>query len=202
MPMTEELNADDERSERIERLAENLRDVLKDGDEVLIQFLNDEMRISESWTSKLRAEQPRLHGRLLSIDQQLESSWLPYVACLLAAGVLLFGLQVGWWEGVFGEVVCEKLNTWWFYLVAFALAFYAGSLFEDWHARRTYARHRASLVTLMTECGYDRDLLVSQMNNESEFNAVLTLLKRDTEDFPPVKAPPPPRLFEPKDEKK
>ena len=200
--MTEELNADDERDERIHRLTENLRDVLKDGDEILIQFLNDEMLITESRTSKLRAEQPRLHGRLLSIDQQLSMNWFPYLACLLVAGAMLFGLQVGWWEGALGEAACEKLNSWWFYLVALAVALYAGATIDNFQSKRTYWRHRAALVQLMAECGYDRDLLVSQLNNEEELSRVVGMLKRDAGVFPPVETPPPPRLFTPKDGKK
>ena len=54
----------------------------------------------------------------------------------------------------------------------------------------------------MAECQYDRDLLVSQLNTEDEVARVVHMLKNDTGDFPPVEAPPPPRLFAPKDEKR
>lgn len=200
--MTDELDIDNEREERIQRLAENLRDVLKEGDEILIQFLNDEMRVSESRMSRLRAHQPRLHGRLLSIDEQLAFRFTPFLACLLLAGAALFGLQVGWWEGLLGADACDKLNAWWFYLVVIVVALFVGATIDNFLSDRTYARHRASLVQLMTECHFDRDLLVSLLNNEEELSRVVGMLKRDSGTFPPVETPPPPRLFAPKDEKR
>src|SRR5207253_60575 len=97
----------DERLESIQRRAENFRELLKDGDEVTVGLLDGEMHVEESYRSKFERLHPKLFGRMLAIEAQMEAGLLPYLAALLAAGVFIAGLHLRWWDGVLSDAVCE-----------------------------------------------------------------------------------------------
>src|ERR1700730_5296910 len=82
----------DERLESIQRRAENFREMLKDGDEVLIALQDGEMRVEESYRSKFERQHPKLFGRLLSIEAQLDAGLLPYFAALILSGGVIICL--------------------------------------------------------------------------------------------------------------
>src|SRR5687768_2056116 len=93
----------EEKLERVRRFAENLRDTLQDGDEFTIHYADGEVHVDESRFSKLRAGHPRLYGRLLSLETQLEGGCAAYAFAGGAGVAFVFGLHVGWWEGVIGQ---------------------------------------------------------------------------------------------------
>ena len=68
----------DERMERIQRRAENFRELLRDGDEVTIAFSDGEVHVAESYRSVFERKHAKLYGRLICIEAQLSTGWLPY----------------------------------------------------------------------------------------------------------------------------
>src|SRR5215475_2011688 len=95
----------DERMDRIQRRAENFRELLRDGDEVTIAFQDGEVHVAESYRSKFERKHAKLFGRMLSIEAQMDAGLFPYFVALVLAGVVVFGLTLGWWDGVLGDAV-------------------------------------------------------------------------------------------------
>src|ERR1051325_2267637 len=108
----------DDRLERIQRRAENFRELLKDGAEVTIACFDSELHVAESYRSKLERVHPKLFGRMLSIEEQMKAGLFPYFVGLIGFALVILGLQLAWWTPIFGEALCDMLNRWWFYLAA------------------------------------------------------------------------------------
>ncbi|MSQ96696.1 MAG: hypothetical protein EXR98_19380 [Gemmataceae bacterium] len=174
----------EERLESVQRRAENFRELLKDGEEVTIAFLDGDVHVEESYRSKFERLHPKLYGRLLSIEAQMSAGWSPYVAALLLAGSFIFGLQLSWWTPLLGETACDLLNLWWFFLVLpVVLSFLATHVCAGWGAH-VYRRHRAELLQLIAAAELDRDLLLVMLKGEEDLENVVYRLKLDTGPFP------------------
>ena len=77
-------DAIEERLESIQRRAENFRELLKDGEEITISFFDGEVAVEESFRSQFERKHAKLYGRMMSIEAQLETGWLPYFVGLIA----------------------------------------------------------------------------------------------------------------------
>jgi hypothetical protein len=174
----------DERFESIQRRAENFRELLKDGDEVTIAYEDGEVRVEESYRSKFERKHPKLFGRLLGIEAQMNAGWSPYVAALMPIGVFIFGLPLKWWDGVLGEAVCEQLQSWWFYIAAPCAVLYLAQLGCMRWDRYVYRRNRAGLLELIAAEKLDRDALLLMLRDESDLDIVVYQLKLDAGPFP------------------
>jgi hypothetical protein len=174
----------EDRIERLQRRAENFRELLEDGDEITVALMDGEMRVAESYRSQFERKHPKLFGRLLSIEAMMRANWSPYVIALLAIGVLLLGLQLSWWEGVLGTELNALLNTWWFYLIATASVLYLAFVARGQWGRIIYRRHRRALQELIAQENLDRDVLVVMLRDEELIEHVVYELKLDTESFP------------------
>lgn len=174
----------DDRFERIQRRAENFRELLKEGDEVTIAFADGEMHVEESYRSKIERKHPKLFGRMLSIEAQMEAGWFPYALALALSGVTLFGLPLKWWDGVLGETVSEQLNGWWFYIVLPMALLYLARLGAGFWERFVYRRHRNDLVDLLAAERIDRDILLVMLRDEDDLDYVVYQLKLDAGPFP------------------
>jgi hypothetical protein len=175
----------DDRLGRLQRRAENFRELLKDGDEITIAFMDGEMQVAESYRSKFERKYPKLFGRMLSIDAMMHAGWSPYVVALLVVGVFIFGLQLSWWEGVVGKEVSDLLNTWWFCLIATLGLLYLAYLACGRWEKLAYRRHRRALVELIANEKLDRDVLLVMLRDEDELDSVVHELKLDNDPFPP-----------------
>ena len=173
----------DERLESIQRRAESFRDFLKDGDEVTIAYQDGEVHVAESYRSKFERLHPKLFGRMLSIEAQMQAGYLPYVAALMLAVVLILGLHLKWWEDVLGESVSDALQSWWFYLVVPCVLLYLARLGCGRWEKYIYRRCRPGLVELITADHLDRDVLVVTLRDEEELENVVYQLKLDTAPF-------------------
>src|SRR6516225_4925139 len=71
-------NTLDERLERIQRRAENFRELLHEGDEVTIARQDGEMHVAESYRSQFERKHAKLFGRMLSVEAQMEAGLFPY----------------------------------------------------------------------------------------------------------------------------
>jgi hypothetical protein len=179
----------EDRIERLQRRAENFRELLEDGDEITVALMDGEMRVAESYRSQFERKHPKLFGRMLSIEAMMRASWSPYVIALLAIGVFIFGLQLSWWEGLFGTDMTALLDTWWFYLIATAFMLYLAYVARGLWGRFIYRRHRQALHDLIAQEKLDRDVLVVMLRDEELIEHVVHELKMDTEPFPVLNPP-------------
>lgn len=175
----------DERLDSIQRRAENFRELLKDGEEVTIAFFDGELTVAESFRSQVERKYPKLYGRLMSIEAQLETGWLPYFAGLIGAGFVLFALQLPGAEAVLGKEVSDLLNRWWFYVVFPPSILYLISLGCGQWQKRIYRKHRAELLELIAHDRLDRDVLLVMLRDIGELDAIVQELKLDAGPFPP-----------------
>jgi hypothetical protein len=174
----------DERLERIQRRAENFRELLRDGDEVTIAYQDGEVHVDESYRSKFERKHPKLFGRMLSIEAQMEAGLFPYFAALVLSGIIIFGLSLGWWDGVLGETVGAALNAWWFFIVLpLALVYLARLGCGRWEAH-VYRRNRRELVELIAADKLDRDVLLVMLRDDGDLTSVVHKLKLDAGPFP------------------
>jgi hypothetical protein len=182
---TESDDALDDRLERIQIRAQNFRELLKDGEEVTIAFQDGEVHCEESYRSKFERQHPKLYGRLMSIDAQMAAGFSPYVFGLAVVGVVLFGLQLGWWTEILGERVCELLNGMWFFIAAPLFVGYLMYLACRRWGKYVYRHNRAELLDLIAASKLDRDVLLVMLRDEPDLDAVIHELKLDAGPFPP-----------------
>jgi hypothetical protein len=174
----------DERIERIQRRAENFRELLRDGDEVTIACQDGEVHVEESYRSKFERKHPKLFGRMLSIEAQMDAGLFPYFAALVLTGVIIFGLSLAWWDGVLGGSVGSALNAWWFYIVLpLVLLYFARLGCGRWEAQ-VYRRNRGELMDLLAAEKLDRDVLLVMLREEDDLTNVVHKLKLDAGPFP------------------
>jgi hypothetical protein len=174
----------EDRLERMHRRAENFRDLLKDGEEVTIAFFDGEVTIEESYRSQFERKHPKLFGRMLSLEAQLETGWVPYFIGLIVVGVIIFGLQLGWWDPMLGADVCALLNRWWFYVVLPVSIVYLVSLGCGQWQKYVFRRQRQALFDLIASEQLDRDLLLVMLRQVEELDYVIQELKLDRGPFP------------------
>ncbi|HZZ80824.1 MAG TPA: hypothetical protein VFE62_20140 [Gemmataceae bacterium] len=174
----------DERIERIQRRAENFRELLRDGDEVTIAFSEGEVHVAESYRSQFERKHAKLFGRMLSIEAQMETGLSPYFAALVLTGIILFGLSIGWWDGVLGETVSSALNSWWFYIVLPPALLYLGRVCCIRWENFVYRRNRRELVDLIAAEKLDRDVLLVMLRDEDDLGNIVYKLKLDAGPFP------------------
>jgi len=174
----------DDRLSRIQLRAETFRELLKDGDEVVVAFEDGEVHVAESYRSKLERKHPKLFGRMLSIEAQLDAGLSPYFAALIVAALFIVGLHLKWWNAVLGEELADYLQTWWFYVpLPFVLLYLARLGCARWE-RRAYRRNRAELLALIAAEKLDRDILLVMLRGESDLDGVVYELKLDPGPFP------------------
>ena len=169
----------DERIDRLQRRAENFRELLKDGDEVTIGLFDGEMLVEESYRSKFERKHPKLFGRMLSIEAQMEAGLFPYFAGLIFSGVVLFGLQLEWWTPWLSAEVCDLLNRWWFYAaLPLTMSFLMYLLSRQWE-KWIYRRHRQALGEIISAEKLDRDAMLVMLRDERDLSSLVYALKLD-----------------------
>lgn len=170
----------DERIERIQRRAENFRELLRDGDEVTIAFADGEVHVEESYRSKFERKHPKLFGRMLAIEAQMSAGLLPYFAASVLSGVIILGLSLSWWDGVLTEKVGEALNSWWFYIALPLGLLYLAALGSARWETHVYRRSRRDLFDLIAAEKLDRDVLLVMLRDTDELRNVVHKLKLDS----------------------
>jgi hypothetical protein len=174
----------DERMERIQRRAENFRELLRDGDEVTIAYQDGEVRVEESYRSKFERAHAKLFGRMLSIEAQMDAGLFPYFAALVLSGVVILGVSLRWWDAVLTETASLAMDAWWFYTVLpLVLLYFARLGCGRWEAF-IYRRNRVGLMELIAAEKLDRDVLLVMLREEEDLHSVVHKLKLDAGPFP------------------
>jgi hypothetical protein len=185
--MADESDDDDERLASLQRRAENFREFLNEGDEVSVGIYDGEMYVQDSYRSTFERQHPKLLGRMLAIEAQMETGLFPYFAALLATGAVIAGLHLRWWDGLIGETVSDYLQNWWFYVgLPVALLFLTRSGCGQYQ-KFVYRRNRPELAELIAAERLDRDVLLVMLRDSGEVDNVLYQLSLDRRPFPETK---------------
>jgi hypothetical protein len=174
----------DERIQSIQRRAEGFRELLSDGDEVTIAYQDGGISVSESYRSKFERNHPKLFGRMLAIEAQMEPGYFPYFAGLMLAGAFLFGLHLSWWDGVIGAAASTLLQGWWFPFIAVAVILYLARLGCKRWQKFVYRRNRQTLLDLIVAEKLARDVLLVNLRFLGEVDNLLYQIKLDTTSEP------------------
>ena len=175
--------AADDVDERIDNIARVVKDYLREGDAFLIQCQEDDIVVEESPQRRFQKEHPRLYGRLLSLEDQLETGCGITLVLFTLGGLFCLGLHAGWLDEVLTANVADKLRTWWFYVPVFVVLFFVSDWLYTRVAKGIYRRGREELLLLMREEGLDRDTLVPLLKDASEFEKIVKQLKLDAGPF-------------------
>ena len=170
--------------ERTDNIARVVKDYLREGEAFLVQCQEDEIIVEEAPYTSLQRHHPRLYGRLLSVEDQLETGCGLTLFLFAAGGLFCLGLHAGWWDSWLDPNVTIHIKTWWFYVASFVVIFFVSDWIYGRIARRTYRRNRAELFELMRDEGFDRDTLVPILKDMDEFERITSQLKRDRGPFP------------------
>src|SRR5262249_46940973 len=170
--------------ERADNIARVVKDYLREGEAFLVQCQEDEIVVEEAPYTSLQKENPQYDGRLLSIEDQLETGCGLTLFLCAVGGLFCLGLHAGWWDIWLDPNVTVHIKNWWFYVPLFAAIFFLSDWIYGRIARRRYRRNRAELFALMREEGYDRDTLVTVIKDMDEFEKVTSQLKLDRGPFP------------------
>jgi len=169
--------------ERIDNIARVVKDYLREGDSFLIQCQDNDIVVEEAPHANFQKEHPRLYGRLLSLNDQLETGCAVTLFLFVTGGAFCLALHVGWLDELLTANVADKLKTWWFYVPLFAALFFVGDWFQGWLARCAYRRGRRELLDLIRDEGFDRDTLVPLIKSVPEFERIAAQLKLDPGPF-------------------
>ena len=169
--------------ERIENIARVVKDYLREGEAFLVQCQEDEILVEEAPHTRFQLKHPRLYGRLLSVNDQLDAGCGLVLTLGAISALLCLGLYAGWLDDLLPPNVVPHLQTWWFY-VPFVVAWLCiGLWFNDRYAKRAYRRGRAELLAVMRDEGFERDTLVPVIKDIPEFESVVGQLKLDRGPF-------------------
>lgn len=175
--------AEDDVDERIDHIARVVKDYLREGDAFLIQCEEDDIVVEEAPQRRFQKEHPRLYGRLLSLEDQLETGCGVTLALFTLGGLLCLALHIGWLDDALTPNVADKLKTWWFYVPLFVVLFFVSDWMYTRVAKAVYRRGREELLLLLREEGFDRDTLVPLLKDADEFEKITKQLKLDPGPF-------------------
>lgn len=173
----------DDVDERTDNIARAVKDYLREGDAFLVHCQEDEIIVEETAQSRFQRDHPRLYGRLLSLEDQMETGCGLTIALFALGGVFCLSLQVGWWDPWIDARVIDALRSWWFYVPLFVALFFFSDFIYRRVEYRAYRRGREALHAMMCDEGFDRDTLVPILHRAGEFAKVARQLKLDRGPF-------------------
>lgn len=169
----------DQQEAHREAIADSLRPVLDEGDSFNVYCQDGEVFVTDAETSVIAARYPRVYGRLLALEAQLESagtalSRYPF----LALAIFCVGLNLDWWNDWLGALV-GKLNSFLFYLIAFVALHQLLTPIKNLLDRSIYRRHHEDLFALLGEERIDRDSLLAMIESDGALSRIAYQLKLD-----------------------
>ena len=162
---------------RSAEIADRLDGMLEDGEAITARHNGGEIEVSAT-SGALRVEHPQLYGRLLAASEDVSNvgtSMLPVVG-IVAMGVCL-AIQLEWFEA-FG-IDAEKVRSFWFYGAVLLAGFFVFGYLVTVLEAQAYRRHRGSLAKAAQEAGYDRFVLLAQIEGDPSLNDVTEAIKKD-----------------------
>ena len=173
----------DDLDERTDNIARVVKDYLREGEAFVVHCQENEIVVEEAPQTRLQKEHSRLYGRLLSLEEQLDTGCMLTMVLMGLGGLFCLGLHAGWWNNWLDPNVTVHIKVWWFYLVLFAAIFFFGDWINGRMAKRSYRQGRDELLALLREEGFDRDAMVPIIKDMPEFEKIAGQLKLDRGPF-------------------
>lgn len=172
----------DQQESHREHVADTLRPVLQEGDSFNVYCQDGEVYVADAETSALAAVHPRVYGRLLAIDADLERNTTAFTRLpFLALAVFTVGLHLRWWDDWIGANIVDKVDSIWFYILLFIGLYQLFAPIRNRLDRTVYQRHREDLLSLMADERIDRDTLLAMVESDGALARIAYQLKLDTE---------------------
>jgi hypothetical protein len=162
---------------RTEEIADMLDGMLGEGEAIIARHNGSVIEVSAT-SGAMRVEHPQLYGRLLAASEDISNagtSLLPIVG-IGAMGVCL-AIQLEWFEA-FG-IDAEKVRSFWFYGAVMLAGFFVFAYLVTVLERRAFRRHRGSLAKAAREAGYDRFVLLSEIEGDASLKNVAEAIKTE-----------------------
>jgi hypothetical protein len=168
-----------EEENRRENVADALRPVLREGESFNVYCHEGEVWVDGVDTSVVAARHPRLYGRLLALNAELDhaGSGIAQLPVLL---VLTFcvGLHLHWFDDLIGPFA-EKLNSIWFFGLVLLALFQFLHAVNGFFERAVYRQGRDELLSQLATEQIDRDTLLALIEGDAAVARVAGHLKLD-----------------------
>ena len=178
-------DAPDDRDERFETIAQVVVGFLREGEALSIELNDGEVTVTPEPISALKRRHPRLYGRLLSVEEQLNVGCAGEILMVFAAVASCLALHFGAFDRLFGNDFTAKLDSWWVYLLWVFFVGFIGSRIMEARVVRSYRRSRDELAQHIHDEGFDRDSLLAALESNDNLSRVTIWLKLDNGPFPP-----------------
>jgi hypothetical protein len=167
--------------DRRRTVANAMRSLLEEGESFNVYCHEGEVWVDEVGTSVCAARSPRLYGRLLALNAELEQAgsgiWrFP----ILVAVVFCVGLRLEWWDDWMGPFA-TRLNSIWFYLLVAFVLYQVLSFIAGFLERLVYQRGREEVLSLLAAESLDRDSLLTMLEGDPAVSRVSYQIKLDAD---------------------
>lgn len=161
---------------RRDNVAEALEPVLEEGDQFKVFCHEGKVYVEDEATSVCAVRHPRLYGRLLALNTQLEDvgsglGRLPTLAGL----AFCVSVEMGWVWSELGD----SARRWWVYFLLFFFLFQVLGWISGQLQRRFYRVSRHELLPLLAAEKLDRDVLLSLIEGDPALERISHFLKLD-----------------------
>jgi hypothetical protein len=165
---------------RRDLVADALRPVLEEGEAYTVFCHEGEIHVSDAETSVCAVRNPRLYGRLLSMNTQIEEAGsglgrLPFLIVL----AFCVGLHLHLLDAWIGQPLADQLDSAWFYVLVIFATFVLLETLRKPLARMAYNRGREELNALIHREDLDRDRLLAMIEDDPAVSQVGHYLKLD-----------------------
>ena len=174
----------DDHDERFETIAQMVGGYLRDGEALSIELIDGQVSIAPEPASVLKKQHPRLYGRLLSVDEQLNVGCGGEILLVFAAAASCLALRLGAFDGLFGNELADKLDSWWVYILWVFFVGFVATRIVEFRAGRVYRGVRDELAQCVADEGVDRDGLLTMLESNENLSRVISRLKLDNGPFP------------------
>lgn len=168
-----------ESDDRHEKIANRIEPFLREGDRFVVEMVEGHVQIEEAAVNSLERRSPRLYGRLLSLNDQVESGCGLIAAPVVFAGVLSFVIYARFAEPWIGIDLNDKLASWWFYLLLLLVLGGFGFWMQEAIEKNRYRRAKSRLARAIEEEEADWDTLIAELHRIPELGNVYRRMKLD-----------------------
>jgi hypothetical protein len=165
--------------DRYEKLAARVESFLREGDRIVIEMSEGQVHVEDAGVSALERRSPRLFGRLLALNEQLEGGCGLIAFPVVLAAVLAFLLHARLAEPWIGIDLNDKLASWWFYLLLVLVLGGLGFLLQEMAETRRYRRSKSDLRSIIEDEATDWDALIAELHRIPDLANVYRRMKLD-----------------------
>lgn len=173
--------------DRARHVAAALDGILEPGDEYLVRRIGDQIevvRAEDKGAGSLAATYPELYGRLLQLNQELDSAGNGLIGILLVGVIGLCVATHMQWLDRWLQIDLQSLRSFWVYGAALVGALLLGgylAIVKQWYL---YRRRRYPLLECIHSAGFFRRTLLARIEKDKSLKEVAGQLRADRRDDP------------------